>query len=83
MDKPTIISDLEEKLNVLVTKDDKPTVSIDDVADLLELDREKLVAAAICGTLPFGFGCPAPTRNGNRYARISKLTLWNWMMNYR
>lgn len=81
MEKPAIITDLENKLNQLINKDDKPTVSIDDVATLLELDREKLVAAAITGTLPFGFGCPAPGRNGNRYARISKLTLWHWMMN--
>ena len=78
---PEIIKNLEQRLNQLVSKDNKPTVSIDDVAELLEVDREKLMAAAVMGTLPFGFGCPSPAKQGNRYARISKLTLWRWMMN--
>ena len=80
IDKPVIITDLENRLNALICKDDKPTISVDDVASFLEIDREKLVSAALLGTLPFGFGCPASTSYGNRYARISKLTFWHWIM---
>jgi len=76
--QPEIINKLNKELIDVMNADEKPCISIDKAAHLLGVDNQSLRVAIANGTCPFGFG-GQHQRTGNRFGRVSKLALWNWI----
>lgn len=76
MGKPLNIIKLESQLQELIEKDDNPYLTVEDVAKLIGMDKECLRESIANGRSPFGIG--GQRSGGNRFAKIPKLTFYNW-----
>lgn len=75
---PTIIKDLDEKLNELLEKDDKNYITAQAAADFLGMDVDTLRASAEAGRCPFAISGRSWSK-GNRFTKIPKLAFYNWI----
>ena len=75
--KPKLIDELLADLVEAIDRDSSPSMSVEEAAKLLGQDKECLRRSIASGTCPFGYGGTGP--GGNRYGRVSKLALWNWI----
>lgn len=76
--KPQIIEELQRQLVEVIEKDNTPSITIEEAAKVLGQDKENLRRAIAMGTCPFGYGGTGPS--GQRFGRVSKLALWNFLM---
>ncbi len=76
--KPPIIKNLQDKLNELMSKDDKSCISAKEAADFLGIDVDTIRAAAENGNCPFAISGRTYSR-GNRFTKIPKLAFYNWL----
>lgn len=76
--KPTMIEELQRQLVDLIEKDNSPSISIEEAAKILGQDKDCLRQAIAMGTCPFGYGGTGPS--GQKFGRVSKLALWNFLM---
>ena len=75
---PQIIREQHEKLVDLMNKDNSPSLSVRDVAEWFGVDYQCMLKSIEQGNCPFGIGGKNP--NGNRFAKVNKEALWNWVM---
>lgn len=75
---PEIIKRLQEQLDEVMDRDNDPCVRIEDAAKLIGADVECLRRSIYNGTCPFGVGYGG-TKARNGYAKIPKLTFYNWV----
>ena len=70
------------RLKVLeaLTKDDRSTISITELANALGVPPQQLQNSAWCGLLPFGYGHHGENAK-SRYTTILKDVFWNWYNN--
>jgi hypothetical protein len=78
MKKPEIIEKLEKELIGLLEADEKPDISANQVARLLNIDVSKFRNMVYSGNVPFAIG-ENGGKHGRGFCRVSKLALWNWI----
>lgn len=78
MDKPSIILDLEKRLNELLSRDDKPDVSIKDLAEWYGISYQAMLNMNLSHELPFGMAYKVGDRG---YHSVNKLVVYNFVAN--
>lgn len=72
-----VIDKLRHDLITAIDADDSPSLSVETAAKILGQDKDCLRESIANGTCPFGFG--GRRLSGQRYAKVSKLALWNFL----